>query len=76
MCPQIEAYAPYVNAVFSRGWQDLAGDIPPLPCSIADRSAKDSDPLVAAFIELLGLPDSRFSVSQLMAFFAFTRNVE
>ena len=68
MCPQIEAYAPYVNAVFSRGWQDLAGDIPPLPCSIADRSAKDSDPLVAAFIELLGLPDSRFSVSQLMAF--------
>ncbi len=68
MCPQIETYAPYVNAVFSRGWQDLAGDIPPLPCSIADRSAKDSDPLVAAFTELLALPDSRFSVSQLMAF--------
>ncbi len=68
MCPQIETYAPYVNAVFSRGWQDLAGDIPPLPCSIADRSAKDSDPLVAGFTELLALPDSRFSVSQLMAF--------
>ena len=68
MCPQIEQYAPYVNAVFTRGWQDIAGEVPPLPCSIADRSAKDSDPLVAAFTELLTLPDSRFGVSQLLAF--------
>ncbi|WP_083927012.1 exodeoxyribonuclease V subunit gamma [Colwellia piezophila] len=68
MCPQIEEYAPYVNAVFTRGWQDIAGEVPPLPCSIADRSAKDSDPLVAAFTELLSLPDSRFGVSQLLAF--------
>jgi len=68
MCPQIEQYAPYVNAVFTRGWQDIAGEVPPLPCSIADRSAKDSDPLVAAFTELLNLPDSRFGVSQLLAF--------
>ena len=68
MCPQIEQYAPYVNAVFTRGWQDIAGEVPPLPCSIADRSAKDSDPLVAAFTELLTLPDSRFGVSQLVSF--------
>ncbi|AAZ25469.1 exodeoxyribonuclease V subunit gamma [Colwellia psychrerythraea] len=68
MCPQIEQYAPYVNAVFTRGWQDIAGEVPPLPCSIADRSAKDSDPLVAAFTELLTLPDSRFGVSQLLSF--------
>ncbi len=68
MCPQIEEYAPFVNAVFTRGWQDIAGEVPPLPCSIADRSAKDSDPLVAAFSELLTLPDSRFGVSQLLAF--------
>jgi len=68
MCPQIEEYAPYVNAVFTRGWQDIAGEVPPLPCSIADRSAKDSDPLVAAFTELLTLPDSRFGVSQLLGF--------
>jgi exodeoxyribonuclease V gamma subunit len=68
MCPQIEQYAPYVNAVFTRGWQDLADEVPPLPCSIADRSAKDSDPLIAAFSELLTLPDSRFQVSQLLGF--------
>lgn len=68
MCPQIEQYAPYVNAVFTRGWQDLPDEVPPLPCSIADRSAKDSDPLIAAFSELLTLPDSRFQVSQLLSF--------
>lgn len=68
MCPQIEQYAPYVNAVFTRGWQDLNDEVPPLPCSIADRSAKDSDPLIAAFSELLTLPDSRFQVTQLLSF--------
>jgi len=67
MCPQIEQYAPYVNAVFTRGWQDVGDDVPPLPCSIADRSAKDSDPLVASFIDVLSLPDSRFGVSPLLA---------
>ena len=67
MCPKIELYAPYVNAVFARGWQDLDNDIPPLPCSIADRVAKDADPLVAAFSEILLLPDSRFQVSQIIS---------
>lgn len=67
MCPQVEMYAPYVNAVFARGWQELGSDIPPLPCSISDRVAKDSEPLVAAFSELLTLPDSRFQVSQILA---------
>lgn len=68
MCPQIENYAPYIDAVFARGWQDLGDDIPPLPCSIADRVAKDSEPVIAAFLEVLSLPDSRFQVSQLLAF--------
>lgn len=67
MCPQIEDFAPYVNAVFTRGWQDLSEGIPPLPCSIADRSSKDSDPIVAAFMELLSLPDSRFQVTHIYA---------
>lgn len=66
MCPQIEHYAPYVDAVFARGWQELADDVPPLPCSIADRVSKDSDPIVIAFLDLLSLPDSRFQVSQIL----------
>ena len=67
MCPQVEQYAPYVNAVFTRGWQDIADEVPPLPCSIADRISKDAEPLVAAFAQLLTLPDSRFQVSSLIA---------
>lgn len=66
MCPQVEQYAPYVNAVFTRGWQDFDDKVPPLPCSIADRVSKDCEPIVAAFSELLNLPDSRFQVSQLI----------
>ncbi|WP_280636347.1 exodeoxyribonuclease V subunit gamma [Endozoicomonas sp. G2_1] len=68
MCPHIEHYAPYVDAVFARGWQELSNAVPPLPCSIADRNSKDSDPLVAAFLELLTLPDSRFQVNQIISF--------
>jgi exodeoxyribonuclease V gamma subunit len=68
MCPQVEDYAPYVNAVFARGWQDFDDKIPPLPCSIADRISKDSEPVVVAFSDLLTLPDSRFQVSQLVSF--------
>ena len=67
MCPQVEQYAPYVNAVFTRGWQDIADEVPPLPCSIADRISKDAEPLVAAFSQLLILPDSRFQISSLIA---------
>ncbi|QOL24947.1 exodeoxyribonuclease V subunit gamma [Thalassotalea sp. LPB0316] len=68
MCPEVEHYAPYVNAVFARGWQELSDDVPPLPCSIADRVSKNAEPVVAAFIDLLRLPDSRFQVSQILGF--------
>lgn len=67
MCPQVEEYAPYVQAVFASGWQDLSGDIPPLPCSISDRISKESNPLVIAFTEIISLPDSRFNVSQILS---------
>lgn len=68
MCPHVEDYAPYVNAVFSYGWQKVPDSTPPLPCSIADRISKDSEPLVAAFSSLIALPDSRFKVSELIGY--------
>ncbi|WOH38281.1 exodeoxyribonuclease V subunit gamma [Thalassotalea fonticola] len=68
MCPQIEQYAPYIDSVFVRGWEDVGESVPPLPCSIADRVSKDSEPLVAAFSELLCLPDSRFGVNQILSY--------
>lgn len=68
MCPQVEDYAPYINAVFARGWQDISDEVPPLPCSIADRTSSDSDPIVATFSDLLNLPDSRFHISSVISF--------
>lgn len=68
MCPNVENYAPYVEAVFAHGWSNLNESVPPLPCSIADRTLKDSEPLVQAFIDLLELPDSRFQVSQILGY--------
>jgi len=68
MCPNVEHYAAYIEAVFAHGWSDYSEQAPPLPCSIADRTLKDSEPLVQAFINLLELPDSRFQVSHIMAY--------
>ncbi|NDV90651.1 exodeoxyribonuclease V subunit gamma [Alteromonas sp. 345S023] len=68
MCPAIENYAPFVDAVFHRvGTKALhnAGTTR-LPCSIADRSPMDAEPLIAAYMALLQLPDSRFGVSDIM----------
>jgi len=67
MCPQVEDYAPYVGAVFDDGrGQSLDNTAPRLPCSITDRSPKDSEPLVSTFLELLSLPDSRFRISSIL----------
>lgn len=68
MCPAIENYAPFVDAVFHRvGTRAInAQGTTRLPCSIADRSPMDAEPLIAAFMALLQLPDSRFGVADIM----------
>lgn len=68
MCPAIEDYAPLIDAVFHRvGTAAPQRQEPPrIVCSIADRTPLDADPLVAAFISLLSLPDSRFEVTKIM----------
>ncbi|MFD2097692.1 exodeoxyribonuclease V subunit gamma [Corallincola platygyrae] len=66
MCPAIEDYAPYIDAVFRRPWDKQNPDTPRLPCSIADRTLLDSEPLISTFSELLLLPDSRFEISRIL----------
>lgn len=66
MCPAIEDYAPYVNAVFKRPWEMSEEASPRLPCSIADRALLDSQPVIAAYMSLLALPDSRFEVNAIV----------
>jgi exodeoxyribonuclease V gamma subunit len=63
MVPDIQTYAPHVQAVFGR--------LPPsdprhLPCSVADQSARTSAPLIVALAHLLALPESRFAVSDVL----------
>ncbi|MCU4674600.1 exodeoxyribonuclease V subunit gamma [Catenovulum sp. 2E275] len=66
MCPAIEDYAPYIQAVFKRPGITLDEHSIRLPCSIADRKSMDAEPLVNSFIELLNLPDSRFEISKIL----------
>ncbi|MEY8715691.1 exodeoxyribonuclease V subunit gamma [Francisella philomiragia] len=65
MCPNIEDYSPYIDSVFSRFPTDKK-----LPCSIADRTLLDSEPLAASFIELLQLPESNFEVNKILDYLA------
>jgi exodeoxyribonuclease V gamma subunit len=60
MTPDIDAYAPCIEAVFGAG--DRA---PAIPFSIADRGPRAESPLVNGFFALLDLPGSRYDAHRL-----------
>jgi len=62
MAPDIEAYAPHITAVFGAA---PAGRR--IPFAIADRAPRAQQPLAAAFVELLDLPQSRLPASQVLS---------
>ncbi|MBT0587347.1 exodeoxyribonuclease V subunit gamma [Alteromonas oceanisediminis] len=73
MCPAIEDYAPFIPAIFQLGQRRFTSSSHRqegvrIPCSIADRTPLDSLPEVSAFLSLLTLPDSRFSVTDIIAY--------
>lgn len=68
MCPQIEAYAPYIQSIFNPTYVPFNPQQPKLPCSIADRKESDGNPLIQAYLNLLKLPDSRFQVSEILSY--------
>ncbi len=63
MVPDIEVYAPHIQAVF--GLIDRE-DRRYIPFSLADRGQRDFDPLVGALETLLALPQSRITVSDVL----------
>ena len=65
MVPEISHYAPYIEAVFQF---DGSGRRPNLAWNISDISVSDAHPLVRIFIQLLKLPASRFTRSEVMAY--------
>lgn len=63
MVPDIEVYAPHIQAVFGL----LDPDDPrSIPFSVADRAQRAFDPLIAALEMLLALPYSRVTVSDVL----------
>jgi len=61
MTPDIESYAPFINAVFE-------GQEPGrrIPYSIADRSARGTNPVADAFVRVLGLHGGRFTATEVL----------
>jgi len=60
MTPDIETYAPYIQAVF-----DTPADaFRKIPFSIADRSIRRQSEIINTFLAILDLLDSRFTASQ------------
>jgi exodeoxyribonuclease V gamma subunit len=62
MVADIDAYAPYIQAVFGNAPRERY-----LPFAISDRKASQSHPALQAFISLLDLPLSRFTSEQVLA---------
>lgn len=78
MCPDIDAFAPLIHAVFGSGEIESAeaadtatpraGGLPSLTVRLADRSLRQTNSVLAALSELLSLADARLSVSQVIDF--------
>lgn len=63
MVPDVNAYAPHIQAVFGQ----YATDDPRLiPFTLADQGQRGREPLLIALEHLLGLPDSRLPVSEVL----------
>jgi len=63
MVPDISRYAPYIKAVFSRDADMSQASHPTIPFNLSDGSMADEHPIVATFFQLLSLPHSRFTRS-------------
>ena len=75
LCPDIDEMAPLLHAAFGRGGAEPApGDdaatplgLPALPYRLADRSIRQTNPVLGAMAEVLALVEGRFTASQVLA---------
>lgn len=70
MVPEISRYAPYVEAVFRF---DETASRPFVPWNLSDTTLADEHPLIQVFMQLLQLPSSRFSFSELVSYLEVPR---
>ncbi|MCT4708464.1 exodeoxyribonuclease V subunit gamma [Enterobacteriaceae bacterium H16N7] len=62
MVADIDSYSPFIQAVFGNAAPDRW-----LPFAISDRRASQAHPALQAFVDLLSLPDSRFTAEDVLA---------
>ena len=62
LTPDIDAYAPFVQAVFA----GESGSSPVIPYALSDGSSIASDAVAEAFARLLDLPGSRFAINDVL----------
>ncbi len=65
MVPEISRYAPFIEAVFRK---DESAARPFIPWNLSDITIADEHPLIRIFFQLLALPESRFSHSEVMSY--------
>jgi len=66
LCPDIDEMAPLLHAAFGDGAEGSAR--PRLPYRLADRSLRQTNPVLGAVAELLALVDARLTATQVLAF--------
>ena len=67
MLPDVDRYAPFIDAVFGRREpRDTEESAPLIPYTIADRRHRGHNPIFKALENLLRLPESRFTASEIL----------
>jgi exodeoxyribonuclease V gamma subunit len=66
MAPDIETYAPYIEAVFGSAPEERR-----IPWALADLSRRSEQPLVQVFLQLLELPGGRLAASEVLSILEF-----
>ena len=65
MLPDIDSYAPHIQAVFAQHARD---DLRQIPFTLSDQGESSTEPLLIAVQDLLRLPESRLTVTDIMSF--------
>jgi len=68
MMPNVADYAPFIDAVFGGVSESARGHY--LAYAISDRSVVDESPLIKAFLQLLTLHQSRFTLTEVLELFS------
>ena len=67
MAPDIDAYAPFIEAVFGHDREDDSKGPPAIPFSVANRGPVARSPFLRAFLDILALRGGWFTASEVVA---------